>query len=58
MPDVKAEKPSRRMNIRYRGRGAQVIIYLGKLIRMFIYQNDWKVLPMAAVIAGLVSYVV
>jgi len=58
MPDVKAEKPSRRMNIRYRGRGAQVIIYLGKLIRMFIYQNDWKVLPMAALIAGLVGMVV
>jgi hypothetical protein len=25
---------------------------------MFIFQNDWKVLPMAAIIAGLVSFVV
>ena len=42
---------------RYRGRISQTFIYLGKLLRMFVYQNDWKVLPMAAVIAGLVSFV-
>ncbi|MBR2798296.1 MAG: ABC transporter permease, partial [Clostridia bacterium] len=36
----------------------QVFIYLGKLLRMFVYQNDWKVLPMAALIAGLVGMVV
>ncbi|MBP3278681.1 MAG: ABC transporter permease, partial [Butyrivibrio sp.] len=30
----------------------------GKLFRMFLFQNDWKVLPMAAVIAGLVSFTV
>lgn len=47
-----------RRGIRHRSREAQVPIYLGKFFRMFIYQNDWKVLPMAAVIAGLVSYVV
>lgn len=47
-----------RMKIRYRGRGAQVWIYLGKLLRMFVYQNDWKVLPMSALIAGLVGMVV
>ena len=40
------------------GRFSQIIIYLGKFFRIFIYQNDWKVLPMAAVIAGLVAYVV
>ena len=28
------------------GRSGQTWIYLGKLFRMFIYQNDWKVLPM------------
>ena len=44
--------------IRHRGRGAQVFIYLGKLLRMFVYQSDWKVLPMAALIAGLVGMVV
>ncbi len=45
-------------NIRRSGRLQQTMIYLGKLFRMFIFQNDWKVLPMAAVIAGLVSFVV
>ena len=48
----------RQMTVRHRGRGAQVPIYFGKLLRMFIYQNDWKVLPMAALIAGLVGMVV
>ena len=49
---------SRRMKLRHRGRGAQVWIYLGKMLRMFVYQNDWKVLPMAALIAGLVGMVI
>ncbi len=44
--------------IRHRGRIEQVGIYFVKLIRLFVYQNDWKVLPMAVVIAGLVSLVV
>ena len=43
---------------RHRGRAAQVGIYLGKFYRMFIYQNDWKVLPMAMVIGALVGMVV
>ena len=51
-------KSQRQMTIRHRGRGAQVLIYLGKMLRMFIYQNDWKVLPMAALIAGLVGMVI
>ena len=42
----------------HRGRLAQVPIYLGKDFRMFIFQNDWKVLPMAALIAGLIALVV
>ena len=42
----------------HRGRIAQVPIYLGKDFRMFIFQNDWKVLPMAALIAGLIAMVV
>ena len=48
----------RRMTVRHRGRGAQVWIYLGKMLRMFVYQSDWKVLPMAAIIAGLVGMVI
>ena len=42
----------------YRGRLGQISIYLGKLLRMFIYQNDWKVLPMTALITGLVCFAV
>ena len=58
MAEMVANRKKRRLQIRYRGRSAQVWIYLGKLLRMFIYQNDWKVLPMAALIAGLVGMVI
>ncbi len=44
--------------IRHQGRVSQTLIYLGKLFRMLVFQNDWKVLPMSAVIAGLVCFVV
>ncbi len=44
--------------VRHRGRVGQTFIYLGKLFRMFLFQNDWKVLPMSAVIAGLVAFAV
>ena len=57
MPENVKEKTSRRMKIRHRQRGPQVWIYLGKLLRMFVYQTDWKVLPMSAMIAGLVGLV-
>ena len=43
---------------RYIGRCEQTAIYLGKLFRMFLFQNDWKVLPMSALIAGVVTIVV
>ena len=49
---------TRQHKLHYRGRGSQIIIYLGKLLRGFVYQNDWKVMPMVALIAGLVSMVV
>ena len=58
MAELNVNKPSRKMKIRHRGRGAQLSIYFGKMLRMFIYQNDWKVLPMAALIAGLVGMVI
>lgn len=44
--------------IRHTGRVRQTFVYLGKLFRMFIFRNDWKVMPMAAFISGLVSFVV
>ena len=53
---LKTEKPA--WKIRHRGRLSQIPIYLGKQIRFFINQNDWKVIPMAAVIAALVSMVI
>ena len=49
---------TRQHKLHYRGRGGQVFIYLGKLLRGFAYQNDWKVMPMAALIAGIISMVV
>lgn len=48
----------KRKRVRRRGRFSQMIIYLGKLFRMFLFQNDWKVLPMSAIIAGLVAFAV
>lgn len=42
----------------HKGRFEQIPIYLGKFFRMFLYQDDWKVLPMSAIIAGLVAFVV
>ena len=58
MAELKMKKSARQMEIRHRGRGSQVSICFGKLLRMFVYQNDWKVLPMAALIAGLVGMVI
>ena len=40
-----------------RGKFKQVPIYLGKFFRMFIYKSDWKVMPMAALIAAIVAFV-
>ena len=48
----------RRRRLRHKGRISQIWIYLGKQFRFFINQNDWKVLPMAAIIAGLVGMVI
>ena len=58
MPEEKRQNPFRRIRMRYRGRFSQIQIYLGKLLRMFLYQNDWKVLPMSAMVAGLVGLVI
>lgn len=45
-------------NTRHRGGFRQIPIYLGKFFRMFIFMDDWKVLPFSALIAALVSYAV
>ncbi|MBQ3404018.1 MAG: ABC transporter permease [Oscillospiraceae bacterium] len=44
--------------LQYTGRLLQVRIYLGKFLRMFVFQNDWKILPMGAIIAAVVTFVI
>ena len=59
MSETRAEKDAKRLfKARYRGRFAQIWIYLARHLAMFMYQSDWKVLPMAALIAGLVGMVI
>lgn len=53
-----ARPRAHRRKVHHRGRLMQVSFLFGKLLRMFVYQSDWKVLPMAALIAALVSMVV
>ena len=43
--------------VRYKGRLGQIPIFLGKHMRMFVNEGNWKVLPLSAVIAWLVVYV-
>ena len=45
-------------NLRHKGRLGQMFVYLGKFLRMFVFQSDWKVIPIGAVIAGVVTFVV
>ena len=44
--------------IRYKGRLAQTWTCFKKHCRMFVYQSDWKVLPIGALIAAIVTFVV
>ena len=44
--------------LQYTGRIGQFFIYLNKQFRLFVLQSDWKVLPMAAIIAAMVSIAV
>ena len=55
MADSNHNDSTNKLNIRYMGRLGQAVVYFGKLVRVFIYQNDWITLPMSALIAGLVS---
>ena len=42
----------------YKSRFEQVPIYLGKQFRLLVYEKNWKVIPMSAIIALLVTYVI
>lgn len=44
--------------LKYKGRVAQIGIFFRKFLRMFVYQSDWKVLPIGAIIAALITLVV
>ena len=56
MDDRNVNGSVRQLEVRHRGRIGQIGIYFGKFLRMFVYQSDWKMLPMAAIIAGLVGF--
>ena len=53
-PDI----PTEEGNVRYKSRFGQIPIFLGKHLRMFINEGNWKVLPLSAIIAYLVVYVI
>ncbi len=57
MPE-ELNRKKRVRRIRHKGRFSQIGIYLGKQLRFFVNQSDWKVIPMAAIIAGLVGMVI
>ena len=48
---------SNKDTLKYRGRLGQIGLYLGKFGRIFVYHNDWKVLPMGAVIAAVEGFI-
>ena len=43
---------------RYKSRLGQIPVFLGKHMRMFINEGNWKVIPLSAIIAYLVVYVI
>lgn len=55
---AESETRNKQMKRHYVGRLSQIRIYFGKFVRTFMYQNDWKVLPISAVVAGLVGMVI
>ncbi len=55
MADSNKNGSENKLNIRYMGRFGQAGVIFGKLLRVFIFQSDWITIPMAALIAGLVS---
>ena len=57
MPESEEKRSKKTLTVRYSGRIAQIGFLFRKFLRMFVYQNDWKMLPMAAVIAALAGFV-
>ena len=55
--DALSEKRAESGDTDYKNRLEQIPVYLGKLFRLFITEKNWKVIPMAALIAYLVVYV-
>ncbi len=58
MAEISTAKTLPKRKVQYNGRGKQMMVYLGKQVRLFINQSDWKVLPMAGIIAALVAVVI
>ncbi len=58
MADKNVNKPKKHLTIRHRGRIRQIGIFFPKFLRLFLYQRDWTVLPMAALIGGIVGFVI
>ena len=46
------------VKLKHIGRIPQIGIYFGKFLRMFVYQSDWKVIPIGMIIAAVVTLVV
>lgn len=46
------------IHLTYRGRFEQIPIYFMKIVRGYIYQNDWIALPLSAVVAAMISIVI
>lgn len=44
-------------SLRYTSRLSQIPIFFGKHLRMFVNEGNWKVIPLSAIIAFLVVYV-
>lgn len=55
MADSNIKDSESKLSIRYLGILGQARVLFGKQLRLFIYQSDWITIPMAALIAGLVS---
>ena len=58
MAEINLNQPKVFRKLRHRGRMSQIPIYFGKQLRFFVNMSDWKVIPMAAIIAFLVGMVI
>ena len=58
MADKKATGRKRQLTVRHRGRIPQIGIFFIKFLRLFFFQSDWIMLPVAALIGGIVGFVI